>query len=71
MSQCDDDPTLTEMLGDPLVGSVMAAYGVDREKLALSLEEIARTLASHKSLPRRMRQVPNGERHAGRACLCA
>lgn len=41
MPPCQYEPTLAEALADPLVQSVMAADGVDPERLADCLGEVA------------------------------
>jgi hypothetical protein len=46
------EPTLNEMLSDPLIKLVMRADGVDPEKLRPQLHAVARTLGHPSSLPR-------------------
>jgi hypothetical protein len=41
MTECFSEPTLDEVLSDPLVQEVMASDGVDRAELQASLVEIA------------------------------
>jgi hypothetical protein len=41
MTQCFSEPTLDEVLSDPLVQDVMASDGVDPVQLQASLNEIA------------------------------
>jgi hypothetical protein len=41
MTECFSEPTLDEVLSDPLVQDVMASDGVDRAELQASLSEIA------------------------------
>jgi hypothetical protein len=41
MTECFSEPTLDEVLSDPLVQDVMASDGVDRAELRASLSEIA------------------------------
>jgi hypothetical protein len=41
MTECFSEPTLDEVLSDPLVQEVMASDGVDRAELEASLVEIA------------------------------
>jgi len=41
MMECFSEPTLTEVLSDPLVQEVMASDGVDRTELEAALVEIA------------------------------
>jgi hypothetical protein len=37
MRQCYDEPTLDELLSDPLIGDVMRADGVDPQRLGAEL----------------------------------
>jgi len=46
------EPTLNEMLSDPLIRLVMRADGVDPEKLRPQLDAVARALARPPSRPR-------------------
>jgi hypothetical protein len=46
------EPSLNEMLSDPLIRLVMRADGVDPEKLRPQLRAIARVLERPSSLPR-------------------
>jgi hypothetical protein len=46
------EPTLNEMLSDPLIKLMMRADGVDPEKLRPQLRAVARTLERPSSLPR-------------------
>jgi len=48
------EPTLSEMLSDPLIKLVMRADGVDPEKLRPQLRAVARSLERPSSLPRTM-----------------
>ena len=48
------DPTLNEMLSDPLIKLLMRADGVDPEKLRPALQAVARSLERPSSLPRTM-----------------
>jgi len=48
------DPTLNEMLSDPLIKLMMRADGVDPEKLRPALLAVARSLERPSSLPRTM-----------------
>jgi hypothetical protein len=41
MTECFSEPTLDEVLSDPLVQDVMASDGVDRAELQALLSEIA------------------------------
>ena len=41
MRWCDREPTLEDILSDPIVRVVMAADGVDARKLEATLREIA------------------------------
>jgi hypothetical protein len=41
MRWCHDEPTLDEMLADPLIGALMRADGVDREQLGFDLARMA------------------------------
>jgi len=45
------EPTLNEMLSDPLIRLVMRADGVDPEKLRPQLDAVARSLVRPPSLP--------------------
>ena len=46
MRWCYDEPTLDEMLNDPLIGAVMRADGVDADELRPALNEMAGLVAS-------------------------
>jgi hypothetical protein len=46
------EPTLNELLSDPLIITVMRADGVDPQKLRPQLHAVARTLGRPPSLPR-------------------
>jgi hypothetical protein len=46
------EPTLNEMLSDPLIKLVMRADGVDPEQLRPQLHAVARSLVRPPSLPR-------------------
>jgi hypothetical protein len=46
------EPTLNEMLSDPLIRLVMRADGVDPEKLRPQLRAVARSLERPSSRPR-------------------
>ena len=41
MRHCYDEPTLDELLADPLIGDVMRADGVDPERLGADLARMA------------------------------
>ena len=41
MRRCYDEPTLDELLADPLIGDVMRADGVDPERLGADLARMA------------------------------
>jgi len=41
MRQCHDEPTLDELLADPLIGDVMRADGVDPQRLGADLARFA------------------------------
>ena len=43
--RCNDNMTLREALADPLIHTVMAADGINPERLAAELRETARRLA--------------------------
>jgi hypothetical protein len=49
MSECFSEPTLDEVLSDPLVQDVMASDGVDRAELHASLSEIAGDIRRRRS----------------------
>jgi hypothetical protein len=46
MRWCYDEPTLDEMLTDPLIAAVMRADGVDAGELRPALNEMAELVAS-------------------------
>ena len=46
MRRCYDDPTLDDMLTDPLIATLMRADGVDADDLRPALNEIAELVAS-------------------------
>jgi hypothetical protein len=56
MTECFSEPTLDEVLSDPLVQDVMASDGVDRAELQASLSEIAGDIRRRRSA-RRHRQA--------------
>jgi hypothetical protein len=56
MTECFSEPTLDEVLSDPLVQDVMASDGVDAVQLQASLEEIAGDIRRRRS-SRRHRQA--------------
>jgi hypothetical protein len=41
MRVCHDEPTLDELLADPVIGAVMRADGVDPEELGMTLARFA------------------------------
>lgn len=41
MRFCHDEPTLDDMLNDPLIGAVMRADGVDPDELGAKLARVA------------------------------
>jgi len=41
MRFCHDEPTLDDMLNDPLIGAMMQADGVDPEQLGADLARMA------------------------------
>jgi hypothetical protein len=47
MPPCQYEPTLAEALADPLVQSLMAADGVDPERLAGCLGKVAERIREH------------------------
>jgi hypothetical protein len=49
MTQCFSEPTLDEVLSDPLVQDVMASDGVDPAALQASLNEIAGDIRRHRA----------------------
>ena len=49
MTECFSEPTLDEVLSDPLVQEVMASDGVDRVELEASLNEIAGDIRRRRS----------------------
>ena len=49
MTECFSEPTLDEVLSDPLVQDVMASDGVDRAELQASLSEIAGDIRRRRS----------------------
>jgi hypothetical protein len=49
MTECFSEPTLDEVLSDPLVQEVMASDGVDRADLEASLNEIAGDIRRRRS----------------------
>ena len=46
MRWCHDEPTLDDMLTDPLIESLMRADGVDADELRPALNEMAELVAS-------------------------
>ena len=56
MTECFSEPTLDEVLSDPLVQDVMASDGVDPLELQASLNEIAGNIRRRRS-PRQHRQA--------------
>ena len=56
MTECFSEPTLDEVLSDPLVQDVMASDGVDPAELQASLIEIAGDIRRRR-LSRRHRQA--------------
>jgi hypothetical protein len=57
MTECFSEPTLDEVLSDPLVQDVMASDGVDRAELQASLSEIASDIRRRRSSSRQHRQA--------------
>jgi hypothetical protein len=49
MTECFSEPTLDEVLSDPLVQDVMASDGVDPVELQASLNEIAGDIRRRRS----------------------
>jgi hypothetical protein len=49
MTECFSEPTLDEVLSDPLVQDVMASDGVDAAELEASLNEIAGDIRRRRS----------------------
>jgi hypothetical protein len=49
MTWCHDEPTLDEMLGDPLIESLMQADGVDADELRPALDEVAQLVFARDS----------------------
>lgn len=41
---CQSEPTLAQLLADPLVRTVMAADGVNRDELEAALRQVSRRL---------------------------
>jgi hypothetical protein len=52
MKTCFSDPTLGDVLADPLVRTIMAADRVDAQKLETMLGRIARTIAGRSAKAR-------------------
>jgi hypothetical protein len=50
MTECFSEPTLDQVLSDPLVQEVMASDGVDRAELQASLSEIAGDIRRRRSV---------------------
>ena len=46
MRTCYDEPTLDDMLADPLIETLMRADGVDADELRPALSEIAQLVSS-------------------------
>jgi hypothetical protein len=57
MSECFSEPTLDEVLSDPLVQDVMASDGVDPVELQASLSEIASDIRRRRSSWQHNRQA--------------
>jgi hypothetical protein len=57
MTECFSEPTLDEVLSDPLVQDVMASDGVDRAELQASLSEIAGNIRRRRYSSRPHRQA--------------
>ena len=53
MTECFSEPTLDEVLSDPLVQEVMASDGVNVGELQTSLNEIAGDIRRRRSSPER------------------
>ncbi len=49
MMECFSEPTLDEVLSDPLIQDVMASDGVDRAELQASLIEVAGDIRRRRS----------------------
>jgi len=49
MRWCYDEPTLDEMLSDPLIATLMRADGVDADELRPALDEVAQLVSSRGS----------------------
>ena len=49
MRRCHDEPTLEDMLTDPLIESLMCADGVDASELRPVFDEIAQTVSARDS----------------------
>jgi len=65
MRWCLSEPTLAEMLSDPLVGAMMAADRVAPEELEQTLRKIAGTLGRHRELRQHGCSTARGTRRAG------
>jgi hypothetical protein len=55
MVECVSEPTLDEVLSDPLVQDVMASDGVDPAELETALSEIAGDIRRRRSPSQRLR----------------
>ena len=55
MTACFRDPTLAELLDDPIARAVMRADGVNPQELETSLRELAARRAEHVESTRRWR----------------
>ena len=49
MNWCFDEPGMDDVLSDPLIQSVMAADGVDRDELQTMLSEVAEEIGRRPS----------------------
>ena len=49
MRWCYDEPTLDEMLADPLIESLMQADGVNADELRPALNEVAQAVSARDS----------------------
>lgn len=49
MRWCYEEPTLDEMLADPLIATLMRADGVDADELRPALDEVAQLVSARGS----------------------
>jgi hypothetical protein len=52
MRWCHDEPTLDDMLSDPLIAALMRADGVDADELRPALNEVAELVAARNQTAR-------------------